>query len=116
MSPAQSTPRNESPDPARDEELVPVQATGESLDINDLRPVKLNVSADLGTCPLLVREVLELKRGSVLPLNKLAGEMADISVNGIPMARGEVVVLGDSLSIRIAEIFGAGEKEGGGYE
>jgi flagellar motor switch protein FliN len=108
--------RNEEPDPARKEELVPVQSSGESLDMSDLRPVKLNVSADLGTCPLLVREVLELKRGSVLPLNKQAGEMADICVNGIPMARGEVVVLGDSLSIRIAEIFGAGDKESGGYE
>ena len=56
--------------------------------------------------------MLGLERGSVVPLNKLAGEMADVHVNGVPLAKGEVVVLGDSINIRIAEIFGlSAEKE-----
>ncbi len=107
--------KQELPDPARNEELVPVQASGDTLDVTDLRQVRLRLSADLGSCALLVREVLELKRGSVLALDKLAGEMADIYVNGVPLARGEVVVLGDALHVRIAEIFGMGEKDMG-YE
>ena len=46
-----------------------------------------------------------------MPLNKLAGEMADIHVNGIPLAKGEVMVMGDSLQLRIAEIIGATERD-----
>lgn len=107
---------NTSPNPTLDQELVEVQGPGVHLGIEDLRKVCLNVTADLGNCPLLVREVLELKRGSVLPLNKMAGEMADIYINGIPLAKGEVVVIGDSLHVRIAEIYGLSEKETGEYE
>jgi len=82
-----------------------------TLQMDDLRDVPATVTAELGHCQIYVREILELDRGSVLPLNKLAGEMADVLVNGVPIARGEVVVLGDSLNVRIAEIFGLTEKE-----
>ena len=91
---------------AFEEELRPVQPGPQRLSYQDLKRVRLNVTADLGQCPMLVREVLELKRGSVLPLDKLAGELADLQINGIPFAKGEVVVLGDNLHVRIAEIFG----------
>ncbi len=89
------------------EEIVPAAeaATGR-LDIGDLNNVKLTITADLGTSNLLVRDVLDLKRGSVIQLSKLAGEMTDIHVNGLPLARGEVVVIGDTLHVRIGEIVG----------
>jgi flagellar motor switch protein FliN/FliY len=74
--------------------------------IEDLRRVKLNVTAELGKCTMQVRDVLELRKGSVIQLNKLAGEMTDIYVNGLPLARGEVVVIGDALHVRIGEIIG----------
>jgi len=93
------------------EELVPVRGSGERLSIRDLAKVTLTVTADLGYCDLPVRDVLELKRGSVLPLSKLAGEMADVYVNGGPLAKAEIVVIGDALHVRIAEIHGMGEKE-----
>ena len=73
--------------------------------------IKLTVTADLGECAMYVRDILELARGSVLQLNKLAGEMADLSVNGVPFAKGEVVVLGDGLHIRIAEIYGVAQRD-----
>ncbi len=95
------------------EELTEHAPAAEHLTLRDLRKVKLPVTAELGTCHLLVREVLDLKRGSVLALNKMAGEMADLMVNGVPFARGEVVVLGDTLHVRIAEVFGMEEEEGG---
>jgi flagellar motor switch protein FliN/FliY len=100
-------------DAAPEEELEPIAPAGARLSISDIKKVKLNVFADLGNCKMLVREVLELRRGSVLTLNKLAGEMADLYVNGVPFAKGEIVVLGDNLHVRIAEIFGAGEQESG---
>jgi len=82
----------------------------EKLDLSDLHDVKLSISADLGRCSMLVRDILELKRGTVVSLDKLAGEMTDIYVNGLPLGKGEVVVIGDSLHVRIGEIVGTGEK------
>ena len=87
-----------------DEELRTVQPGPENLDIGDLAKVRLRITADLGQCNTTVRDVLALREGSVLALDKLAGEMADIYVNGLPLARGEVVVLVDGLSVRVAEI------------
>jgi len=84
---------------------------GAHLKLDDLKRVKLTVSADLGGCPMLVRDVLALQRGSVVQLSKLAGEMTDIYLNGLPLARGEVVVIGDTLHVRIGEIIGQ-EKQG----
>jgi len=85
----------------------------EKLAVDDLKNVRLTITADLGEAPMLVREVLDLKQGSIVPLDKLAGEMTDIYVNGIPLAKGEVVVIGDSLHVRVGEILGvaASEKE-----
>ena len=77
-----------------------------SLNMDDLVDIKLNVTADLGKAPILVRDIIALKVGSVIPLDKLAGEMTDIYANGLPLARGEVVVIGDSLHVRLAEIRG----------
>lgn len=97
---------------AFDNELVQNSSDTTTLQLDDLKEVHLTVAADLGHCDMYVREVLGLERGSVLPLNKLAGEMADVHVNGVPLAKGEIVVLGDSLNVRVAEIYGlAAEKE-----
>ena len=82
------------------------EAPDDRLSIADLNKMKLSLTADLGACALKVREVLELSRGSLVQLDKLAGEMADVFVNGLPLARGEIVVLGDTLHIRIGEIQG----------
>ena len=53
---------------------------------------------------LLIEEVLQLKSGSVVPLDKLAGDPVDILVNGRLVARGEVLVLNDNFCVRVAEI------------
>ncbi|HEO72384.1 MAG TPA: flagellar motor switch protein FliN [Candidatus Hydrogenedentes bacterium] len=97
---------------------VPRQASPveQHLAIEDLRDVRLMLTGDLGRCTMTVRDVLELKRGSVITLDKLAGEMADICINGVPLARGEIVVIADGLHVRIADIIGAGEKDESGEE
>jgi flagellar motor switch protein FliN len=100
---------------AREHEFAEVMAPGdpspEHLDITDLASVRLNISAELGEAGLTVREVLELKEGAVVPLDKLAGEMTDIYVNGVLLAHGEVVVIADSLHVRVADICGVVEEE-----
>lgn len=99
---------------ARDHEFVEIDPEdgppSQHLDLADLKDVAMNLSADLGQTNVLVREVLEWKKGSVIPLTKMAGEMTDIRVNGLPLAKGEVVVIGDILHVRIAEVLGAGEE------
>ena len=92
-------------------ELTSVDSPDEKVQMEDLHEVRFRITADLGRCWLTVGEVLALERGTVLALDRQAGEMADILVNNLPIAKGEVVVLGDTLHVRIAEIRGAGEKE-----
>ena len=79
------------------------------LDLDNLKKVMLKVTADLGMAGMLVRDIIQLKEGSIVALNKMAGEMTDVYVNGLPLAKGEVVVIGDTLHVRISEILGAAE-------
>ncbi len=85
-------------------------ASSQHLDLRDLRGVRLSVSVELGQTRMLVRDILELRNGSIVPLNRMAGELTDIRVNGLPMGKGEVVVIGDALHVRLAEIEGAQEQ------
>lgn len=93
------------------QEIVESQVVSESshLALDDLRNVPLRISASLGQRRMYVRDVLELKKGSIVSLDKMAGELTDIFVNDLPLARGEVVVIGDSLHVRISEIINVSE-------
>ncbi len=93
------------------QEVVPEEPSvhGDHLLTQDIYRVKLAVTADLGSSAISVRDILDLKKGSVVPLDKMAGEMTDILMNDIPFAKGEVVVIGDALHIRVAEISGTSE-------
>ena len=79
-------------------------STSENLSLDDLMNVRLTVTADLGHAPMKVRDVIALKEGSIVTLNKMAGELTDIYVNGLPLAKGEVVVINDTLHVRMSEI------------
>ncbi len=77
---------------------------GDGVGLSALQDVELDLRIELGRTELLIEEVLELREGSVVPLNKLAGDPVDILVNGRLVARGEVLVLNDNFCVRIAEI------------
>lgn len=72
------------------------------LDI--LQDVELDLRIELGRTEMLIEEVIALKEGSVVALDKLAGDPVDILVNGRLIARGEVLVLNDNFCVRVAEI------------
>jgi len=76
------------------------------LTLNDLAMLPINVSAELGRCSIKIKDILKLDKGSIVTLNKQAGELADIFFNGILIGRGEMIVLADTLHIRIVEIEG----------
>jgi flagellar motor switch protein FliN len=69
-----------------------------------LQDVELDIRIELGRTELLIEEVLKLREGSVVPLDKLAGDPVDILVNGRLIARGEVLVLNDNFCVRVAEL------------
>lgn len=77
-----------------------------------LRDVDLSVKIELGRARMLVEDVLRLAEGSVVELDKLAGDPVDVFVNDRLVARGEVLVLNDNFCVRVNEIV-AGVKEEG---
>ena len=62
------------------------------------------VSVELGSASKTVKEVLEMGEGTIIELDKVAGEPADIKVNGVLIARGEVIVVDENFGVRITEI------------
>jgi flagellar motor switch protein FliN/FliY len=81
-----------------------------SIDL--LRDVELNVKIELGRSRMLVEDVLKLAEGSVVELDKLAGDPVDVFVNDRLVARGEVLVLNDNFCVRVNEIVAGAKEEG----
>jgi len=86
------------------------EAQVSSIDL--LRDVDLNVKIELGRARMLVEDVLKLSEGSVVELDKLAGDPVDVFVNERLVARGEVLVLNDNFCVRINEIVAGVKDEG----
>ncbi len=75
-----------------------------------LLDVPLEISVELGRVKMMVREVLDLGTGSIVEVDKAAGEPVDVMVNGRLVARGEVVVIEDNFGVRITEILNPNER------
>ena len=84
--------------------LVPGPLAGVDGNIGLILDVPLQVTVELGRTKKLIREILELSPGSVLELDKLAGEPVDVLVNGKLLAKGEVVVIDENFGVRITDI------------
>lgn len=93
-------------------DLQRAMAEAQVSSIDLLRDVELNVKIELGRSKMLVEDVLRLAEGSVVELDKLAGDPVDVFVNDRLVARGEVLVLNDSFCVRVNEII-AGATEAG---
>ena len=91
-------------------QIEPDEATGERGSIEILLDVPLGATVELGRKQMMIRDSLGLGPGSVLELDKLAGEPADLLINGKPLARGEVVVIDENFGIRITEIMSPTER------
>ena len=79
-------------------------ASSETATLDLIRDVELDLKIELGRTEMHLEDVLRLKKGSVVPLDKLAGDPVDIFVNGRLIARGEVLVLNDNFCVRVAEL------------
>jgi flagellar motor switch protein FliN/FliY len=88
-----------------------VMADAQVSSIDLLRDVELNVKIELGRSHMLVEDVLKLGEGSVVELDKLAGDPVDVFVNERLVARGEVLVLNDNFCVRVNEIVAGARDE-----
>lgn len=80
---------------------------GGSSRIDMIADIPVRVTVELGKTRKNISEILALTTGSVIELDKMAGEPVDILVNGKPIARGEVVVIDENFGVRITDVLGA---------
>jgi len=75
--------------------------------------VPLEVTVQLGRTRMPIRQLLQLAAGSIVELEKAAGERLDVLINGKPIARGEAVVVNDRFGIRLTDIISPSERLAG---
>jgi flagellar motor switch protein FliN len=85
-------------------ELTAAPTGGPGYNIDLLLGVTLQVAVEIGRTTLPIRDVLALTPGSIIELDKLAGEKVDILINGRPIAQGEVVVVDENFGVRITDV------------
>ena len=81
---------------------APGQIDGDKMKV--LENIEVNMSIEVGRTDISIRDLLRLNEGSVVELDRLAGEPLDILVNGTMIAKGEVVMVGERFGIRFSEI------------
>lgn len=82
--------------------LPPDRPSSDNLRLLENIGVKLSV--EVGRTELTIRDLLRLSEGSVIELDRLAGDPLDVLVNGTPIAKGEVVMVGERFGIRFGQI------------
>jgi flagellar motor switch protein FliN len=93
---------------APEETPAAADTTGKNLDF--ILDIPLRVSVELGRTKILVQDLLKLHKGSVMELNKLAGEPLEVLVNNRVVARGEVIVINEKFGIRLTDIVNHAER------
>ncbi|MCL2740547.1 MAG: flagellar motor switch protein FliN, partial [Oscillospiraceae bacterium] len=78
--------------------------SGEKKDMSMIDDVPLEITVELGRTHKLIKDVLEFGPGSLIELDKMAGEPVEILVNGKSIAKGEVVVIDENFGVRILDI------------
>ncbi|MGI8781302.1 MAG: flagellar motor switch protein FliN [Solirubrobacteraceae bacterium] len=93
-------------------DYVPFEATvaaepspaGAAADLERLHDVPVELAVEIGRTRMTIGETLALGPGSIVTLNRLAGEPVDLLVNGMPIARGEVVVIDEEFGLRVTDV------------
>jgi flagellar motor switch protein FliN/FliY len=82
---------------------APAVADG-AVDLGRLQDVPVELAVEIGRTRMTIGETLGLRPGSIVALNRLAGEPVDLLVNGKPIARGEVVAIDEEFGFRVTEV------------
>ncbi len=80
------------------------------LNFDVIMDVPVNISMEIGRTAINIRNLLQLNQGSIVELDRLAGEPLDVLVNGTLIARGEVVVINEKFGIRLTDVISPAER------
>ena len=86
----------------------PVTLDGPNLDV--ILDIPVSISMEVGSTDINIRNLLQLNQGSVIELDRLAGEPLDVLVNGTLIAHGEVVVVNDRFGVRLTDVVSPSER------
>jgi flagellar motor switch protein FliN/FliY len=84
--------------------------SGQEVNLNLILDVAVTLALEVGRVRMPVRELLQLAPGAIVELDRLASEPLDVLVNGVRIARGEVVVVNDKFGIRLTDVVSATER------
>lgn len=98
------------------EDAVPAAQSGQrrganqSPELDVILDIPVRISMEVGSTSITIRNLLQLNQGSVIELDRLAGEALDVLVNGTLIAHGEVVVVNDKFGIRMTDVISPSER------
>ena len=90
--------------------LQPGGSGGPEANLETVLDIPVTISMEIGRTRISIRNLLQLNQGSVVELDRLAGEPLDVMVNGTLIAHGEVVVVNDKYGIRLTDVVSAAER------
>jgi flagellar motor switch protein FliN/FliY len=99
-----------SPQPASFPPVQNAEPGGVSKNIDFILDIPMSVTVYVGSAKMAIRDLLQLAQGSVIELDKLAGEPMEVMVNNKLVARGEVVVVNEKFGIRLTDVVSAAER------
>src|SRR3990167_5518891 len=90
------------------DDAMPMSGDGPNLDV--ILDIPVTLSMEVGSTNISIRNLLQLNQGSVIELDRLAGEPLDVLVNGTLIAHGEVVVVNEKFGIRLTDVISPSER------
>lgn len=91
-------------------EPTEASGTGEDINLDVILDIPVTIAMEIGRTKLPIRNLLQLNQGSVVELDRLAGEPLDVLVNGTLIAHGEVVVVNEKFGIRLTDVISPAER------
>jgi len=95
---------------APEEEVKTLATLEDEMDLDVLQNIPVTLSVEVGRTGMQIRDLLKLSEGSVIELDRVAGESIDILVNNTVIARGEVVVVNERYGVRLTQVLDAADR------
>jgi flagellar motor switch protein FliN len=89
---------------------APMISAGDNPDLDVILDIPVTIAMEVGSTSITIRNLLQLNQGSVIELDRLAGEPLDVLVNGTLIAHGEVVVVNEKFGIRMTDVISPAER------
>lgn len=106
----QTTDENYEPASFKDLSNSPGQLTTSEANLDVILDIPVTISMEIGRTELPIHNLLQLNQGSVVELDRLAGEPLDVLINGTLIAHGEVVVVNEKFGIRLTDVISPAER------